>query len=197
MARKPAIWYLNAVRRALLAAAPSLADPDDAWARQRLTAAEYALFERLPPEERNHGVAVAKCLAKARPDDRDLLAAALLHDIGKLGTPRGAVVRALTHVLPPSGAASEPRLEGLAGARQARVHHAAYGAELLRRAGSSARVVELVARHHSGADPDRHAGRAPARGVGPGAGRDAGADPGSESGLAPDLAALEECDERT
>lgn len=197
MARKPAIWYLNAVRRALLAAAPSLADPDDAWARQRLTAAEHALFERLPPEERNHGVAVAKCLAKARPDDRDLLAAALLHDIGKLGTPRGAVVRALTHVLPPSGAASEPRLEGLAGARQARVHHAAYGAELLRRAGSSARVVELVARHHSGADPDRHAGRAPARCVGPGAGRDAGADPGSESGLAPDLAALEECDERT
>lgn len=195
MARKPAIWYLNAARRTLLAAAPSLADPDDAWARQRLAPAEYALFERLPPEERTHGVAVAKCLAKARPDDRDLLAAALLHDVGKLGTPRGAVVRALTHVLPPSGAAPEPRLDGLAGARQARVHHAAYGAELLRRAGSSARVVALVARHHAVADPGRHAARAPALGVAPGAGRDAGPDP--ESGLASDLAALEECDERT
>ncbi|MBX3139451.1 MAG: HDIG domain-containing protein [Trueperaceae bacterium] len=195
MARKPAIWFLNAARRALLAAAPSLADPDDAWARRRLAPAEYALFERLPPEERAHGVEVAKCLAKARPDDHELLAAALLHDVGKLGTPRGAVVRALTHVLPPSDAAPEPRLAGLAGARQARVHHADYGAELLRRAGSSARVVELVARHHAAAGPGRHAGRAPARGVAPGAGRAAGPDP--DGRLASDLAALEECDART
>lgn len=179
MARKPAIWFINAARRALLAAAPSLAAPDDAWARQRLAPAEYALFERLPPEERVHAVGVAKCLATARPDDGELLAAALLHDVGKLGTPRGAVARALTHLLPPSGAAPEPRLGGLAGARQARVHHAAYGAVLLRRAGSSARVVELVARHQAASGPGR--------GVGPDAGGD----------LGPDLAALAECDERT
>lgn len=167
MGRKPAIWYVNAARRTLQVAVPALAEPDDEWARGLLAPAEYALFQRLPREERAHGVQVAKCLAGSHREDRELLVAALLHDVGKLGTPQGALVRALTHVLPPSTADAGPRLTGLAGARQARTHHAAYGAELLRRAGSSARVVDLVARHHDTAHD------------------------------VPELMALKECDERT
>ncbi len=157
MRLKPTVWYLNAAHRTLLAAVPALARPDDAWASAYLTSREFALFVSLPAQERAHGVEVARRLLRRSPRaTSELIAAALLHDVGKLGTPQGALWRVLTHLLPHAGAArSAPRLRGLAGARQARAHHATYGAELLRDAGSSARVVALVEGHHSAAgDPD-------------------------------------------
>jgi len=156
MRRKPPAWYANVLRRTFLSVAPSLAKPDDGWAEQHLGPSEYALFERLSPEERAHGVDVARRLRRLRPDaSRDVLAAALLHDVGKLGTPQATTWRILAHLLSPSSVPPEPRLGGLAGARQARAHHARYGADLLRGAGASPRVVELVECHHSdNADPD-------------------------------------------
>ncbi len=156
MAPKPAAWYLNAARRTVRAALPGLARPDDEWARARLGRAEHAVFARLPAQERAHGVEVAKRVLRLRPDaDAELVAAALLHDVGKLGTPNGVVVRVLTHLLPPARTLAEPRQRGLAGGRQARVHHAEYGAEMLARAGSSPRIVHLVRYHHSpGDEPD-------------------------------------------
>lgn len=188
MAGGLAVWFVNAARRTLHTLAPASARPDDAWAEARLTEGERSLFTRLPAQERAHAILVARRLLRERPGaTRELVAAALLHDVGKLGTPgtggsvpggRGAsrrspatpvvvaLWRVLTHLLPPSSAPPEPRLEGLAGARQARVHHPLYGAELLRAAGAAPRVIELVARHH---------------------------DPFPE----PDLRLLQECDERT
>ncbi len=170
MRLKPTVWYLNAAHRTLLAAVPALARPDDAWASTYLSGREFALFTRLPAHERAHGVEVARRLLRRRPQAApELITAALLHDVGKLGTPQGAWWRVLTHLLPQAAAApGAPRLRGLAGARQARAHHAAYGAELLRGSGSFARVISLVERHHSA---------------------DADADP--------DLRLLQECDERT
>lgn len=161
-------WYLNAFRRTMLAVAPASARPDDAWAATRLEPQEFALFSRLPAPERAHGIDVARRLlrrdASAR---RELVAAALLHDVGKLGTPQAALWRILTHLLPADERApAVPRRSGLAGARQARVHHGTYGAELLRSIGASERLVALVAGHHS-ASPD------------------------------PELTLLRECDERT
>lgn len=157
--RRPRAWYVNAARRTLLAAAPALARPDDDWARARLTAAEFALFGRMPAHERTHGLEVARRVLVLSPRaSRELVAAALLHDVGKLDTPQAALWRVLTHLLPPVTLPGEPRLRGLAGARQARVHHAAYGASLLARAGVTPRVVDLVAGHHGpGADADPEA----------------------------------------
>lgn len=168
MRPKPTAWYLNAARRTWLAALPALARPDDAWAAERLEHAEYALFARLPAHERAHGLEVARRLLRLAPQSsRELQAAAMLHDVGKLGTPQAAIWRVLAHLLPAAASAPrEPRLRGLAGARQARVHHAEYGAELLRGAGVSARVVALVKHHHSASDD-------------------------------PELRLLRECDERT
>ncbi|HRN18204.1 MAG: HDIG domain-containing metalloprotein [Trueperaceae bacterium] len=156
MRLKPPVWYANALRRTLLSLVPALARPDDPWAEQHLTPNEYALFARLSPQERAHGVDVARRLRRLRPDaPREVVAAALLHDVGKLGTPQATGWRILAHLLPWANVPPEPRLRGLAGARQARAHHARYGADLLRGAGAAPRVVELVQRHHSdGADPD-------------------------------------------
>lgn len=152
---KPAPWYVNAARRTLVTAFPRLARPDDDWAVRRLQPDEARLFLRLPPQERAHGVEVARRLLAAAPQaSRELVTAALLHDVGKLGSPQFVLWRVLAHLLPEPRVPAEPRLRGLAGARQARKHHAMYGAELVRRAGGSDVVADLVERHHDDAAPE-------------------------------------------
>lgn len=146
---KPLNWYLNAAWRTTLTALPGLARPDDAWAKSQLGASEFELYRQLPGPERVHAVRVALSLLRKRPQaGSELVRAALLHDVGKLGTPGFVLWRVLTHVLPRVQIASEPRLKGLAGARQARAHHAAYGAALIRAGGGSEVVARLVERHH-------------------------------------------------
>lgn len=142
-------WYLNAPRRTLLALLPRLARPDDEWAKARLPRVERALFLSLPPQERHHGVQVAKRLLERLPGASGvLIRAALLHDVGKLGSPQAATFRVLAHLLPRAALPPEPRFRGLKGALQARQHHAAYGARLILEAGGCKRVAELVERHH-------------------------------------------------
>src|SRR5690554_5281057 len=98
---KPAPWFLNAARRTLVAAFPGLARPDDAWAAARLPAPEARLFLSLPPQERAHAIQVARrLLAQAPAASPTLVRAALLHDVGKLGTPQAVLWRVLTHLLP-------------------------------------------------------------------------------------------------
>lgn len=156
---KPAPWYLNAARRTLIATLPALARPDDAWAAARLEGGERELFMRLPPQERAHGIEVARRLLATTPDARpQLVRAALLHDVGKLGTPQFVLWRVLTHLLPEAELPAEPRLGGLQGARQARRHHAAYGAALILQAGGSEEVARLVARHHDDEGAPAHGG---------------------------------------
>lgn len=145
-------WLKNAAVRTLHTALPKTARPDDAWARERMPANEYALYQALPPAERVHAVMVARCVesrAAARGLEAGVLVrAALLHDVGKLGTDNNVVWRVLSHLLGPSDAAAEPRLSSLAGTRQAARHHPAYGEALILAAGGDAEVARLVARHH-------------------------------------------------
>lgn len=166
MAKHPH-WFVNAARRTLLTAVPSLAEPDDDHARALLSEAELALFMALSAPERVHAIGVAKCVerawdesaarttqgAAAVPDNggREIaLRAALLHDVGKLGTSNNVLWRVLTHLMPESAAPPEPRLGGLAGTRQARRHHAAYGEQLILAAGGHAEVARIVRGHHGG-----------------------------------------------
>lgn len=147
---KRAHWVANAARRTLMAALPALARPDDDWALSTLTPGEAELFLQLPPQERAHGVEVARRLLSSDPTAApELVRAALLHDVGKLGTPQFVLWRVLTHLLPELAVAPEPRLRGLAGARQARMHHPAYGAALIRQAGGDEAVARLVEHHHA------------------------------------------------
>ncbi|HET8985084.1 MAG TPA: HD domain-containing protein, partial [Trueperaceae bacterium] len=104
---------------------------------------------RLPPSERGHGVEVAKRVLKSRPDASSaLVRAALLHDVGKLGFASSVFERIGAHVLPAVAVPAEPRLTGVAGARQARIHHPTYGEALVMAASGDRRVAELVRRHH-------------------------------------------------
>ena len=53
-----------------------------------LTPAQYALFNRMPPNDRRHALAVTRTLQQAGHTNFALLQAALLHDVGKsLGQP--------------------------------------------------------------------------------------------------------------
>ncbi|HLU83655.1 MAG TPA: HD domain-containing protein [Trueperaceae bacterium] len=155
MAKRP-WWYLNAARRTLTTALPSLAQPDDGWAATHLRAGEYQLFMRLSPSERAHGIEVARRVLGVRPAAPSaLVRAALLHDVGKLGFGSNVWHRVAAHLMPSSSAPAEPRLAGLAGARQAQTHHGDYGAALIVAAAGDRRVAELVRLHHRpGNDPE-------------------------------------------
>lgn len=56
---------------------------DDGPARAVLAPELAALFDRMPPEDRQHGLAVLARLRASGADDPVLLGAALLHDLGK------------------------------------------------------------------------------------------------------------------
>lgn len=146
-------WVLNAAARTLQTAFPSLASPDDEWARLILEPAEYELYKMLPAAERAHAVKVARC-AESRERDvpHEVLRAALLHDIGKVGSSGHVVHRVIAHLLPEPDVAAEPRLPGLAGTRQAKRHHAAYGALKVLETTGDTRVAWLIRHHHQPGD---------------------------------------------
>ena len=144
-------WYLNVVPRTLRAFVPALARPDDPFAREVLLPEEFALYLRMDPRDRHHGVAVARAVLARDPGAESVvLRAAILHDVGKSVAPYRAWERIAVHVLLPA-ASGRGRSGALGDALRRHREHAERGAELIRAAGGDARVAALVARHH---DPD-------------------------------------------
>ena len=132
---------LRRLRRSLR---ESQATPDDAWALARLTPAEGRLYLRMDARDREHAVRVAQALqagfSQASPE---LLAAALLHDCGKLVHPYRVWERVGAGLLPHRLARRLPWKPA-----QVRARHAEWGAALVREAGGRERVAALVAAHH-------------------------------------------------
>ncbi len=113
------------------------------------------LFRAMPSQDRQHALIVFRTLQQQGYDDPDLLAAALLHDVGKRVPPGGGprllhrVVVVLMHALWP-GLLERLGKEDRGGWRQpfyVQHHHAALGAELVYQAGCSSVTVDLVRRH--------------------------------------------------
>jgi len=144
---------------ALSPAGPSPAD--QAWALGLLAEGEQALWWRMSGPDRRHAVEVAKLVAESlgpEPPPRKVLAAALLHDVGKvepsLGTfSRVAVTLAAiafgrTRLLAWSAAAPA---EGGGSWRKRTgqyLSHDELGAQLLREAGSDDFTVTWAREHH-------------------------------------------------
>jgi len=117
-----------------------------------LSPAEQALFAHLSFADQWHSVRVLGDLRGAGYNDPDLLAAALLHDVGKTRYPLTAWDRTVIVV----GAALLPRRTARWGAGPAegwrrpfvvRAQHPEWGADMAAAAGARAAVIDLIRRH--------------------------------------------------
>ncbi len=144
----PLHWFKNASLRTLRAFSPRFVKVNDAFAERVLSPEEYTLYKKMDVRDRHHALLVAGAVRRRAPDASNVLVrAALLHDVGKSAAPYRAWERIMVHLYtPPTPAA--PRFTGFRGMWQRHRHHAAYGAEMIRQAGGSERVAELVERHH-------------------------------------------------
>jgi hypothetical protein len=149
--------HYNRVRRGLLAFVPRLIHCDDSLAQETLTAAEYALFQQMDVRDRQHALWVARAVLEHTPHaSHCLVAAALLHDVGKCDAPFRPLERIIVHLLTlPAVPPAYPRLSGWRGAWQRKCHHERYGAQRIHHAGGRARVAAIVAAcHQDTPDPE-------------------------------------------
>ena len=132
------------------------AGPLDSEGRQavagNLSPAEAALFYRFIPADQWHSYRVLCDLRAAGYNDPDLLAAALLHDIGKTRYPLSPWDRTVIVVgsaLFPNRvmAWGEGPLESWRRPFVIRARHAEWGAAMAEASGSRAAVVDLIRRH--------------------------------------------------
>ena len=122
---------------------------DEAWVRTVLLPGEVSLWERMSGADRRHAVGVAR---RVEPADRPVLAAALLHDVGKvasgLGT-YGRVVATLSGAAAGrSSAASWSERSGFTRKVGLYLRHDELGADMLALAGSDPLTVTWAREHH-------------------------------------------------
>lgn len=149
------------------------AGPDQAdlkLAQTYLNPAQMELFARMQPSEQAHSMRVYKHLMAeplSRDADRDLLVAALLHDVGKSRYPltlwERVLIVLLRSLFPQQSrswgaerAAREGSLERLSWHRPFIIseQHPHWGAEMAAAAGASTLTVSLILRHQDAVDND-------------------------------------------
>jgi hypothetical protein len=158
-------WRHLAIRffGALSPVGPAAAD--QAWALSSLLPGEEDLWHRMSGPDQRHAIGVARDTIKLlAPNEtpRDVIAAALLHDIGKVessfgtfarvGVTLAALVVGRTRLLRWSTGVDEIGKRSL----RARVHryltHDRLGAQLLEAAGSEALTISWAGEHHLAAE---------------------------------------------
>lgn len=121
---------------------------DQAIAHRMLPSSAWFLFDRMPVADRRHGLDVARRLLAAGIDDRELLAAALLHDAAKGDRLRlwhrvgGVVVARVAPWLLARLASHDPSSRGYAW--HLFIHHAELSADAARSAGLSERTAGFI-----------------------------------------------------
>lgn len=126
---------------------------DDRWAREQLSSGEIALWVRMPVADRKHAAGVAREVDRRLGGaDRAVLAAALLHDVGKVDSGLGTFGRILATFA--GLVADRARHEDWAGSggitgRVGRyLRHDVIGARMLAEAGAAPETVTWAREHH-------------------------------------------------
>jgi hypothetical protein len=116
------------------------------------------LFQGMQPGEQAHSLQIFDSLIAQDETDPDLLAAALLHDLGKSRIHLNPFERALVvignHLLPSKAAAwgqAEPH--GWKRAFVVAAQHPAWGADMAQKAGASPVTVRLIRQHQDRLPP--------------------------------------------
>ena len=143
-----------------------LTHSDASLVKQALTTpAQQQLFNRMPPNDQRHALAVARILQQAGHTDSALMQAALLHDVGKsLGQPLFyRVLIVLFEAFWPAALTwlSRDTTRTLAMSKIGwwrrpfviHAHHPALGATWAKSAGCEAEAVRLIAGHEEKANP--------------------------------------------
>ncbi len=132
---------------------------DDQWARSQLLPGEVALWERMSGPDQRHAVSVARQAVSlvdgSPPVGREFIAAALLHDVGKVESGLGTFSRVAVTLA--ALAVGRRRLVGSASSAPAKsvrarvgayLSHDKLGGQLLRAAGSDGFTVAWAEQHH-------------------------------------------------
>ncbi|HZT65995.1 MAG TPA: HD domain-containing protein [Acidimicrobiales bacterium] len=155
MTGSPARTAVHLARRFFGSLSPAAPRADDeAWARSQLLHGEARLWSAMAPADRRHAAGVARRVAAALGSDatRPIVAAALLHDVGKIDAGLGTAGRVVATVAGLAGGieraeewAGRPGPVGRVGRY---LRHPQIGADLLRQAGSDPLTVAWAAEHH-------------------------------------------------
>ena len=131
---------------ALSPAAPS--PGDEAWALEQLGAGERELWRRMSNPDRRHAIGVARrvTLALGPGASTPVVAAALLHDVGKIGSGLGTFGRVGATIW--ASVLGRDRASRGRGAVARYLRHDEIGAHLLIGAGSDPLTVAWAREHH-------------------------------------------------
>lgn len=127
---------------------------EEGWARSQLLPAEVPLWARMAGADRRHAVGVARRVERALGPEatREVLAAALLHDVGKvesgLGTYGRVVATLSAGVAGPAMADRWQRGRGFTRRVGLYLNHSSIGGDLLELAGSDPLTVAWTREHH-------------------------------------------------
>jgi hypothetical protein len=139
---------------------------DVTWVQATLTSEEFALWARMPSHDRRHSIDVARRVEGAligteHSGDSRWLAAALLHDVGKLDAGLGVFGRVGATLA--GGAAGHDMAEvwsekrGITRRVGLYLRHPELGATRIRTAGGREEVARWAAVHHDAPDDDNGA----------------------------------------
>lgn len=147
------LWHLaKRFLGSLLPVAPSSADAS--WAEQQLLPGEAELWRSMSRPDRRHSIGVARRAADdlGAAASRPMLAAALLHDVGKVASALGTYRRVLATITVKAAGRSRAvawrHVDGFRHRIGLYADHPAIGAHLLQMAGSEPLTVAWAREHH-------------------------------------------------